>query len=133
MHVGRYYPRGVPFHIFKMVAHTHVRMPEKKQNGGKKIFESQIFFMELDRSYLVEKKYIISLDLKWPLAKKFEVKVENQKKIIMRITPRQLNESDGFFLCGIRHHTKFVSKSIFVTAPQGAGEGNHGPKCSRTL
>ena len=44
LHVDRYYPRGVPFDIFKMAAHTHVRMPEKKQNGGKKIFKSRNFF-----------------------------------------------------------------------------------------
>ena len=52
---------------------------------------------------------------------------------IIGITPKLLNESEPNFLCGIWQHTKFFSKYFFVTTLQGAGEGHHGPKCSRTL
>ena len=55
LHVGRNYPRGVPFDIFKMADVTCARMREKNKMAEKKFSNLKIFFMELDRPFHAEK------------------------------------------------------------------------------
>ena len=71
LHVDRYYPRGVPFDIFKMADLTCARMREKNKMAEKKFSKLKNFLMQLDRSCRTENEYVIIFFLR-QVVKKWE-------------------------------------------------------------
>ena len=69
LHVDRYYPRGVPFDIFKMADLICARMREKNKMAEKKFSKLKIFLIQLERSCRPENEYVIIFFLRQTVKK----------------------------------------------------------------